>query len=273
MTVAEVLGKDYTGKTYNGNLILKNKGLTSLKGSPEVVNGDFDCSNNELKTLKYAPKIVKGIFCCDHNKLTSLRYSPVEASISFSCSWNKIKSLKYSPKIVGYSFYCNNNYLKNLEHSPISDKFGGSSLEDKHTTFFKGSYDCSSNKLISLKGAPDFVGGYFDCSNNNELRSLKYSPKNIGWSFICTDCDNLTDIDFEFEKIEDNVVMHNNNSLTLLQKLYFLFKNVNKIDGDILFYEEDDNNLTNTLLKKINKAIKGNKTQKDLIKLILKDEK
>ena len=30
----------------------------------------------------------------------------------------------------------------------------------------KGYFDCSNNKLTSLKGAPESVGGYFTCSNN-----------------------------------------------------------------------------------------------------------
>jgi len=35
-----------------------------------------------------------------------------------------------------------------------------------------GTFDCGFNKLISLEGAPEYVGGYFYC-NNNKLVTLK----------------------------------------------------------------------------------------------------
>lgn len=44
------------------------------------------------------------------------------------------------------------------------------------------SFDCSHNKLLSLKGAPKEVGTYFDCTNN-ELTSLEYGPQVVGGTY------------------------------------------------------------------------------------------
>ena len=219
MTVKDVLGKDYTGEVYEGDLDLSGRGLTSLKGSPKIVNGDFNCKNNML---------------------TSLKYSPVEVVGSFFCSNNKISSLEFSPKKVGVSFFCDNNNLINLKGSPVK-------------IFFI--FNCSNNLLETLEGGPIYVRGSYDCSYNN-IASLECAPKNIGWSFICTNCPNLIDIDFEFKSVINNILMYNNESLTLNQKVNFLFKNSNNVGGDILFYEEKETRTINILLKKIDKFIK-----------------
>ena len=47
-----------------------------------------------------------------------------------------------------------------------------------------GSFDCSNNKLTSLKGCPRWVGGYFGCGYN-DLTSLEFSPDYIGGYFSC----------------------------------------------------------------------------------------
>ena len=54
-----------------------------------------------------------------------------------------------------------------------------------------GWFDCSRNKLTSLKGCPRWVGGYFGCGYN-DLTSLEFSPDYIGGSFWCQ-YNNLTD--------------------------------------------------------------------------------
>jgi|688.fasta_scaffold319306_2 hypothetical protein len=52
------------------------------------------------------------------------------------------------------------------------------------TTKNVGYFDCSINKLTSLKGTLEFVRGSFDC-NHNLLINLKYSPKTVGNAFWC----------------------------------------------------------------------------------------
>jgi len=41
-----------------------------------------------------------------------------------------------------------------------------------------------NNKLTTLKGAPTYVGGFFDCTYNN-LTSLIGAPTNVGGNFHC----------------------------------------------------------------------------------------
>lgn len=46
-------------------------------------------------------------------------------------------------------------------------------------------FECTHcDKLVSLHGAPEYVGGNFDCSYTN-IKSLKGAPKKVGGSFDC----------------------------------------------------------------------------------------
>ena len=55
-----------------------------------------------------------------------------------------------------------------------------------------GDFNCSYNKLTSLKGTPEEVDGDFGCSRNN-LINLKYSPKIVNGWFDCSR-NNLTNL-------------------------------------------------------------------------------
>ena len=48
-----------------------------------------------------------------------------------------------------------------------------------------GHFKCSKNRLTSLEGAPQIVGGTFNCSNN-KLSSLKGAPQEVGKGFYCS---------------------------------------------------------------------------------------
>ncbi len=82
------------------------------------------------------------------------------------------------------------NYTINEDGS--IDVVGDVDLYDKNLTelpltFNKvsGSFNCSWNRLTSLKGGPRWVGGYFYCSHN-QLTSLEFSPDYVGGDFYCT---------------------------------------------------------------------------------------
>jgi len=47
-----------------------------------------------------------------------------------------------------------------------------------------GSFNCTANKLVSLKGAPEVVTGTFNCSGNG-LTSLEGGPKEVGGEYSC----------------------------------------------------------------------------------------
>ena len=71
--------------------------------------------------------------------------------------------------VVRANFHCGGNKLTSLEGAP--EKVGGA--------FF-----CSDNQLTSLEGAPEDVGGDFGC-DNNKLTSLKGAPKYVRGDFYC----------------------------------------------------------------------------------------
>jgi hypothetical protein len=51
-----------------------------------------------------------------------------------------------------------------------------------------GYFDCGENNLTSLKNAPSFVGGSFNCSYNKKLTDLKFAPISIGGGFSAFSC-------------------------------------------------------------------------------------
>ena len=51
--------------------------------------------------------------------------------------------------------------------------------------FVRGGFDCSNNKLTSLKGCPNTVGGGFNC-NNNLLTSLEFGPQKVSFEYDCS---------------------------------------------------------------------------------------
>lgn len=57
-------------------------------------------------------------------------------------------------------------------------------LPDMSKMVVHGDFDCTDNRLISLKGSPKKVGGSFMCYNN-ELSDLEGSPQEVGGSFMC----------------------------------------------------------------------------------------
>ena len=70
---------------------------------------------------------------------------------------------------VGGSFNCSWNKLTTLKGAPAT---------------VGGGFYCHKNKLISLEGAPAAVGTNFNCSDN-QLPSLKHAPAKVGESFCC----------------------------------------------------------------------------------------
>ena len=72
--------------------------------------------------------------------------------------------------VVRGNFNCSSNNLKSLRGAPRE---------------VRKSFDCRWNKLTSLEGAPMKVKWYFDCSYN-ELTSLKGAPEKVGVSFYCS---------------------------------------------------------------------------------------
>jgi len=115
----------------------------------------------------------------------------------------EIKNWLDLQRIQNYSIQCDlsvdvdgsvlfNPYV--MEHFPV--QFG----------VVKGDFDCNQKAMLSLKGAPRSVGGYFSCFGNrltsleycpsvtktfdcsdNQLTSLNYAPHTVNGDFNCSD--------------------------------------------------------------------------------------
>ena len=94
----------------------------------------------------------------------------------FSCSDNNLLSLENSPLKVTDAFYCNYNKLITL----------------KGCTQFVGGFACNETNITSLEGCPQDVITFFNC-NNNRLTSLVGAPKRIYGYFECGE-NNLTSL-------------------------------------------------------------------------------
>ena len=87
---------------------------------------------------------------------------------------------------------------------------GNKDIEGK---VYAGSISCRCSSLVSLKGAPKEVVGYFDCYKN-ALTSLKGAPKEVGDGFDCS-YNKLTSLKGAPEKVGDYFYCYNNALTTL----------------------------------------------------------
>ena len=95
----------------------------------------------------------------------------VDVNGDFNCYEKELKDLsgiKFG-KVSG-SFNCSSNNLTTLEGAP--QKVGGDFI-------------CGGDNLTSLEGAPQEVGGDFSCYQN-KLTSLEGAPQEVGGEFTCS---------------------------------------------------------------------------------------
>ena len=94
----------------------------------------------------------------------------VDVKGNFKCYGRNLKDFNgvRFGEVTG-SFVSFNNLLQSLEGAPQT---------------VGGKFDCSGNSLTTLVGAPQTVRGTFYCSNNF-LQSLEGAPRTVGGSFIC----------------------------------------------------------------------------------------
>ena len=117
--------------------------------------------------------------CTDGNWSVNLQTGLVDVDGSFDCpkqGLRDFKGVRFGK--VGLSFDCGTNWLTSLKGAPQS---------------VGGSFFCSENVLTSLEEAPQSVEGTFSCSYN-PLVSLKGAPQSVGGSFYC-DNNNLTSLE------------------------------------------------------------------------------
>lgn len=96
-------------------------------------------------------------------------------------------------------FDCSDNKLTSLKGAPK----------------YAESFYCQGNKLTSLKGGPEEVEIVFACSRN-KLTSLEGAPVKVGGSFYC-DFNELTSLEGAPESIGGDFYCQNNKNLTSLK--------------------------------------------------------
>ena len=93
------------------NKLLKEKGTQNPDGSWDI-NGDVNIRNLGLTEIPVKFNKVSGYFDCSENNLISLKGAPNKIGGYFKCSDNNLTSLIGAPKEVGGNFYCYNNNVK-----------------------------------------------------------------------------------------------------------------------------------------------------------------
>ena len=94
----------------------------------------------------------------------------------FDIADNQLESLEGCPEIVLKDFDCSSNNLASLFGAPSS----------------VGDFNCSNNDLTSLSYAPKEIEGYFNCANNS-ITSIEGCPRTIQGYFKCAN-NNLTSL-------------------------------------------------------------------------------
>jgi hypothetical protein len=120
----------------------------------------------------------------------------VEGDVDFHLK--KIESIPVRFGVVSGFFNCSSNKLTSLVGAP--QKVGRD-------------FNCSYNQLVSLKGTPKEVKGDFYCVNNS-LTSLVGAPQEVGSSFDCSS-NKLTSLEGAPQKVE-GVFGCSSNKLTSL---------------------------------------------------------
>ena len=121
------------------------------------------------------------------------------------------------PSNVDGIFNCRSNNLTSLEGAP--SRVREFSCGHNNLTSLEGApsrvenFYCSYNNLTSLEGAPSRVGGNFYCSHNN-LTSLKGSPNSVGRNFNCYN-NNVTSLEGAPNSVGRNFNCASNNLTSL----------------------------------------------------------
>lgn len=180
----------------NGNFDIHGNNLSSLRGCPDIVKGYFDCTDNGLTSLKFAPDVVySNVWLSAGN---SIKYSESYEYIlgqkeqrvneSFIQGKNKLEGLGIGKvQLIGdwlrkyqvTEYYINSDltidvdtdcYLSNHDFGPLPEYINFNKIH--------GDFDIHANNILTLRGCPKIVLGYFDFSDN-KLTSLDYAPEKI----------------------------------------------------------------------------------------------
>lgn len=165
----------------DGDVNLRNKGLTKLPLSFSYISGDFNCSSNKLKTLIGSPYRVDNDFCCSFNNLTDLIGGPTYIGGTFWCESNK--------NIENFDGFPRHAKSVNLTGTPILPIFNifsdiyladGGKWFSTSGTLMDHFWDCNPifpRKVIKVRRMNNFLSAINKKLNPNNINTLE----NFGW--------------------------------------------------------------------------------------------
>ena len=121
-----------------------------------------------------------------------------------------LSKLKFNPKTNRYDYDGDLDFFNKKLKDFLAEGGDGFTIDFGEVT---GYFSCSTLGLISLKGAPQTVGGDFDCYKN-QLTSLKGAPKEVGGSFHCSS-NQLTSLEGAPQKVGKGFYCSNNRLTSL----------------------------------------------------------
>ena len=225
-------------------IVPDNKYLVRFYGTTSIENIDwieslflyinYSAQEKELRVYDSKKVFLKGYVNIDYS--TMMEYSKggetsylLEGVTTKESRESILNKFLYNPQTNRYDYDgdLDNNILKNFVSE---DKDGFTINFGKVTGDFKclslnlislkgapqevgGWFSCPNNKLTSLEGAPQKVGGDFNCSNN-KLTSLKGAPKTVGWTFDCSE-NQLTSLEGAPQKVGGDFYCYNNKLTSL----------------------------------------------------------
>ena len=180
-------GVDFSKYDSFASILLDGNYLTDLEGSPTEAGSEFSADNNELTSLRGAPKIVRGSFSViDNPTLSTLEGGPEEVGTYYYAMFARdLKSLEGIARKIGGGINfgkCGLTTMRGLSAKWLDTvSVQSNKLTDlMYSPRDVGEFDASSNKLLSLKGAPAEIDQRLWLDNNNSLTNLK----GIGREFI-----------------------------------------------------------------------------------------
>ena len=97
----------------------------------------------------------------------------------------------------------------------IGKEIGGVIIEPD-MKIWDGDFKCDDCNLTSLKGCPEEINGFFNCSENKKVSSLEFGPKIVNGNYRCSIC-NLTSLKGCPEEISGDFSCSYNKNLTSLE--------------------------------------------------------
>lgn len=164
--------------TTRDNVVLENIDISFLPVTFKLVNGDFIIKECNLKSLKGVPRVVKGNFDCTKNYLQSLAGGPVQVYGAYDCSRNRLTSIRSPLKSLAGLFDCSNN--------PIT------SLKGALTDY--SDFNCTSTKITNFVGGPVRIENSFQGDSIKTLTSVEGLPATVGKDIHVRFCNNVTSL-------------------------------------------------------------------------------